>query len=66
MALQALAMFKGKYSLLADQADSIAAMDFSTALAASSLAALAGWLILAALCRSLWRNKCSNLPHYRV
>ncbi len=51
---------------LADQADSIAAMDFSTALAASSLAALAGWLILAALCRSLWRNKCSNLPHYRV
>ena len=51
---------------LADQADSIAAMDFSTALAASSLAALAGWLILAALCRSLWRNKCSNLPHDRV
>ena len=51
---------------LADQAESIAAMDFSTALAASSLAALAGWLILAALCRSLWRNKCGNLPHDRV
>lgn len=51
---------------LADQAESIAAMDFSTALAASSLAALAGWLILAALCRSLWRNKCSNSAKYRV
>ena len=51
---------------LVDQAESIAAMDFSTALAASSLAALAGWLILAALCRSLWRNKCGNPPRYRV
>lgn len=51
---------------LADQAESIAAMDFSTALAASSLAALAGWLLLAALCRSLWRNKCGNRTHYRV
>ena len=51
---------------LAEQAESIAALDFSTALAASSLAALAGWLILAALCRSLWRNKCGNLPHCRV
>ena len=51
---------------LTDQAESIAALDFSTALAASSLAALAGWLLLAALCRSLWRNKCGNRPHYRV
>lgn len=51
---------------LADQADSIAAMDFSTALAMSCLTALAGWLILAALCRSLWRNKCGNRPHDRV
>lgn len=51
---------------LADQAESIAAMDFSTALAASSLAALGGWLILAALCRSLWRNKCGNPARYRV
>ena len=51
---------------LAEQAESIAAMDFSTALAASSLAALAGWLILAALCRSLWRNKCGNSAKYRV
>lgn len=51
---------------LAEQAESIASMDFSTALAASSLAALAGWLLLAALCRSLWRNKCGNRPHYRV
>lgn len=51
---------------LAEQAESIAALDFSTALAASSLAALAGWLFLAALCRSLWRNKCGNSRHYRV
>ena len=51
---------------LVEQAESIASLDFSTALAASSLAALAGWLLLAALCRSLWRNKCGNLPHYRV
>lgn len=51
---------------LVDQAECIASIDFSTALAASSLAALAGWLILAAACRSLWRNKCSNLPHNRV
>jgi len=47
---------------LADQAESIAALDFSTALATSSLAALGGWLFLAALCRSLWRNKCGNSP----
>ena len=51
---------------LADQAESIASLDFSTALAASSLAALGGWLILAALCRRLWRNKCGNSPRYRV
>ncbi len=51
---------------LAEQAESIAALDFSTALAASSLAALAGWLLLAALCRSLWRNKCGNPPRFRV
>ncbi len=51
---------------LAEQAESIAALDFSTALAASSLAALGGWLLLAALCRSLWRNKCGNSPNYRV
>jgi len=51
---------------LAAQTESIAALDFSTALAASSLAALGGWLLLAALCRSLWRNKCGNPPHYRV
>lgn len=51
---------------LADQAESIAALDFSTALAASSLAALGGWLLLAALCRSLWRNKCGNPSRFRV
>ena len=53
-------------SYLAEQAESIAALDFSTALAASSLAALGGWLLLAALCRALWRNKCGNPPHNRV
>ncbi len=51
---------------LTEQAESIASLDFSTALAASSLAALGGWLFLAALCRSLWQNKCGNSPHYRV
>ena len=51
---------------LAEQAESIAAMDFSTALAASSLAALAGWLILAALCCGLWRNKCGNSVRHHV
>lgn len=51
---------------LTEQAESIAALDFSTALAASSLAALGGWLFLAALCRSLWQNKCGNSPHYHV
>lgn len=51
---------------LADQAESIAALDFSKALAASSLAALGGWLLLAALCRSLWRNKCGNPRRFRV
>ena len=51
---------------LADQAESIAALDFSKALAASSLAALGGWLLLAALCRSLWRNKCGNQRRFRV
>ena len=51
---------------LAEQTESIAALDFSTALAASSLAALGGWLLLAALCRSLWRNKCGNFSDHRV
>ena len=51
---------------LAEQTESIAALDFSTALAASSLAALGGWLLLAAICRSLWRNKCGNPPRYPV
>ena len=51
---------------LADQAESIAALDFSKALAASSLAALGGWLLLAALCRSLWSNKCGNQRRFRV
>ena len=43
---------------LVDQTESIAALDFSTALAASTLAALAGWLILAGLCGSLLRKRC--------
>ena len=45
---------------LAEQTESIAALDFSTALAASTLAALAGWLILAGLCGFLLRKKCGN------
>ena len=51
---------------LVDQTESIAALDFSTALAASTLAALAGWLILAGLCGFLLRKRCGNLPRTRV
>ena len=51
---------------LVDQTESIAALDFSTALAASTLAALAGWLILAGLCGTLLRKKCGKLPRSRV
>ena len=51
---------------LVDQTESIAALDFSTALAASTLAALAGWLILAGLCGSLLRKRCGKLPGHRV
>lgn len=49
---------------LAEQTASIAAMDFSTALAASTVAAFGGWLALTALCGVLWRKKCGKLPHY--
>ena len=51
---------------LVDQTESIAALDFSTALAASTLAALAGWLILAGLCGSLLRKRGGKPPQLRV
>ena len=51
---------------LVDQTESIAALDFSTALAASTLAALAGWLILAGLCGSLLRKRCRKSSQHRV
>ena len=51
---------------LVEQTESIAALDFSTALAASTLAALAGWLFLAALCGSLLRKRCGNPPRKGV
>ena len=51
---------------LVEQTESIAALDFSTALAASTLAALAGWLILAGLCGFLLRKKCGKPPKSRV
>ena len=51
---------------LVEQTESIAALDFSTALAASTLAALAGWLIMAGLCGSLLRKRYGNLPRRRV
>ena len=51
---------------LAEQTESIAALDFSTALAASTLTALLGWLILAGLCGVLLRKKCGNLPREGV
>lgn len=51
---------------LAEQAESIASLDFSTALAASTLAALAGWLILAGLCGWLLGKKCGKPSRNRV
>ena len=51
---------------LVEQTESIAALDFSTALAASTLAALAGWLILAGLCGSLLRKKYGKSSQSRV
>ena len=51
---------------LAEQTESIAALDFSTALAASTLAAFGGWLLLTALCGVLWRKKCGKTPRSRV
>ncbi len=51
---------------LVEQTESIAALDFSTALAASTLAALTGWLILAGLCGSLLRKRCGNPSHKGV
>ena len=51
---------------LAEQAESIASLDFSTALAASTLAALAGWLILAGLCGWLLRKKCGKMARNRL
>ena len=49
-----------------DQTESIAALDFSTALAVSTLAALMGWLILAGLCGSILRKRCGKPSRYRV
>ena len=51
---------------LVDQTESIAALDFSTALAVSTLAAVAGWLILAGLCGSLLRKRCGKSSQHRV
>ena len=45
---------------LVEQTESLAALDFSTALAASTLAALAGWLLLAGLCGPLLRKSCGK------
>ena len=51
---------------LVEQTESLAALDFSTALAASTLAALAGWLILAGLCGPLLRKKCGKSTRHVV
>ncbi len=51
---------------LVEQTESIAALDFSTALAASTLAALAGWLILAWLCGPLLRKSCGKSRRHGV
>ena len=51
---------------LVEQTESIAALDFSTALAASTLAALAGWLILAWLCGPLLQKSCGKSRRHGV
>ncbi len=45
---------------LIDQTESIAALDFSTALAISTVAAFGAWVAITALCGALLRKKCGK------
>lgn len=51
---------------LIDQTETIAALDFSTALSVSAAAALGGWLTLAAASWMLVRKKGGNAARYRI
>lgn len=51
---------------LIDQTESIAALDFSSALAISTVAVFAGWLTITALCGVLLRKKGGNPPRKGV
>lgn len=53
-------------SYLIQQTESIASLDFSTALAVSTLAAFGGWLLLTALCAILVRKNCGKRKPYHV
>lgn len=51
---------------LVEQTETIAALDFSTALAVSTLSAFGGWLVLTAMCGVLWRKKYGKARRNRV
>lgn len=51
---------------LIDQTETIASLDFSTALAVSTAAAFVSWLLLALLGSALVRKKCGNRTIYHV
>lgn len=51
---------------LIDQTESIAALDFSTAFALSTVTAICGWLLLTALCAGLVRKKYGKTLRNRI
>ena len=51
---------------LIQQTESIAALDFSTALVISTCAAFSCWFIFTALCAVLTRKKCGKMSCHRV
>ena len=53
-------------SYLIDQTESIAALDFSSALTGSILTACGCWLLLAAISAVLVRKKCGKLSRHRI
>ena len=53
-------------SYLVDQTESIAALDFSTALTVSTVSAFGCWLALTILCLLLVRKKCGKRLQHRV
>lgn len=51
---------------LAEQTESIAALDFSTALTISTVAAFGGWLLLTALGTALAGKRCGKMPNNHI